>query len=98
MKFAEFWTSLSELLQTKRDFMTIHDKKPFKITPSNNAIRVDSDTISTPRNISKEEFIKVYRASLDILESDRFHPGNYSKISQNASYIVTLFDHIMNQR
>ena len=98
MKFDEFWSTLNELLQTKRDFVTIHDKKPFKITPSIDAIRVDSDTISTPRNISKEEFIKVYRASLDILESERFHPGNYSKITQNASYIVTLFDHIMNQR
>ena len=98
MKFDEFWSTLNELLQTKRDFVTIHDEKPFKITPSIDAIRVDSDTISTPRNISKEEFIKVYRASLDILESERFHPGNYSKITQNASYIVTLFDHIMNQR
>ena len=98
MKFEEFWSTLNELLQTKRDFVTIHDEKPFKITPSIDAIRVDSDTISTPRNISKEEFIKVYRASLDILESERFHPGNYSKITQNASYIVTLFDHIMNQR
>ena len=98
MKFEEFWSALDELLQTKRDFVTIHDEKPFKITPSIDAIRVDSDTISTPRNISKEEFIKVYRASLDILESERFHPGNYSKITQNASYIVTLFDHIMNQR
>jgi len=98
MKFDEFWSTLNELLQTKRNFVTIHDEKPFKITPSIDAIRVDSDTISTPRNISKEEFIKVYRASLDILESERFHPGNYSKITQNASYIVTLFDHIMNQR
>jgi hypothetical protein len=98
MKFDEFWSTLNELLQTKRDFVTIHDEKPFKITPSIDAIRVDSDTISTPRNISKEEFIKVYRASLDVLESEKFHPGNYSKITQNASYIVTLFDHIMNQR
>ena len=98
MKFEEFWNNLNELLQTKRDFVTIHDEKPFKITPSIDAIRVDSDTISTPRNISKEEFIKVYRASLDVLESEKFHPGNYSKITQNASYIVTLFDHIMNQR
>ena len=98
MKFEEFWNNLNELLQTKRDFVTIRDEKPFKITPSIDAIRVDSDTISTPRNISKEEFIKVYRASLDILESERFHPGNYSKITQNASYIVTLFDHIMNQK
>ena len=98
MKFDEFWSTLNELLQTKRDFVTIHDEKPFKITPSIDAIRVDSDTISTPRNISKEEFIKVYRASLDVLESEKFHPGNYSKITQNASYIVTLFDHIMNQK
>jgi len=98
MKFDEFWSTLNELLQTKRNFVTIHDEKPFKITPSIDAIRVDSDTISTPRNISKEEFIKVYRASLDVLESEKFHPGNYSKITQNASYIVTLFDHIMNQR
>ena len=98
MKFEEFWNNLNELLQTKRDFVTIRDEKPFKITPSIDAIRVDSDTISTPRNISKEEFIKVYRASLDVLESEKFHPGNYSKITQNASYIVTLFDHIMNQR
>ena len=98
MKFEEFWNNLNELLQTKRDFVTIRDEKPFKITPSIDAIRVDSDTISTPRNISKEEFIKVYRASLDVLESEKFHPGNYSKITQNASYIVTLFDHIINQR
>ena len=98
MKFDEFWSTLNELLQTKRNFVTIHDEKPFKITPSIDAIRVDSDTISTPRNISKEEFIKVYRASLDVLEEKKFHPGNYAKISQNASYIVTLFDHIMNQK
>jgi hypothetical protein len=98
MKFEEFWNNLNELLQTKRDFVTIHDKKPFQITPSKDAIRVDSDTISTPCVIKKEEFFKVYRASLNIYEFDRYHPGNYTKITKNDSYIITLFNYIMNQR
>jgi len=98
MKFDEFWSTLNELLQTKRNFVTIHDETPFEITPSIDAIRVDSDTITTPRVIKKEEFVKVYRSSLGLSEGERFHPGIYSTISQNASYIVTLFDHIMNQR
>jgi hypothetical protein len=98
MKFEEFWSALEELLQTKRDFVTIRDEKSFKITPSIDAIRVDSERFSIPRVIKKEEFVKVYRASLDFSDEKKFHPGNYAKISQNASYIVTLFDHIMNQR
>lgn len=98
MKFDEFWTRLDELLSSKIDFVTIRDKVPFEAKKAIDAIRIDSDTITTPRVIPKEEFVKVYRSSLDYLESERFHPGNYSKISQNASYIVTLFDHIMNQR
>jgi hypothetical protein len=97
MKFEEFWINLSELMTTKRDFVTIHDQKPFKVTPSIDAFRIDSDTISTPRVIKKEEFIKVWQASKDYPEENRFHPGNYSKISQNASYIVTLFDEIQNK-
>ena len=97
MNFQEFWTGLSELMTTKRDFVTIHDQKSFKVTPSIEAVRVDSDTISTPRVIKKEEFIKVWQASRDYSEDNRFHPGNYSKISQNASYIVTLFDEIQNK-
>ena len=98
MKFDEFWTKLDELLSSKSDFVTIHDKIPFEAKRATNAIRIDSNTITTPRVITKEEFVKVYRSSLDVLESERFHPGNYSKITQNASYIVTLFDHIMNQK
>ena len=98
MKFDEFWSTLNKLLETKRNFVTIRDEKPFEITPSIDAIRVDSDTITEPRVIKKEEFVKVYRSSLDFSEEERFHPGNYSKISQNASYIVTLFDHVMNSK
>ena len=98
MDFQEFWTGLSELMATKRDFETIHDQKPFHITPSKEAIRVDSDTISTPRVVKREEFLKVWRASQEYMDSEKFHPGNYSKITQNASYIVTLFDQILNQK
>ena len=98
MKFDEFWTELDELLSSTSNFVTIHDKVPFEAKKAIDAIRIDSDTITVPRVIKKEEFVKVYRSSLDVLESERFHPGNYAKITQNASYIVTLFDHIMNQR
>jgi hypothetical protein len=98
MKFDEFWTNLGELLSSKSGFVTIHDKVPFEAKKVNEVIRINSDTITSPRFIQKEEFVRVYRSSLDILESEKFHPGNYSKITLNASYIVTLFDHIMNQK
>jgi hypothetical protein len=98
MKFVDFWTALNELLLEKNDFVTIQQEKSFVAKRANEAIRIDSDTITTPRVIPREEFVKVYKASLDYLEAERFHPGNYSKITQNASYIITLFDHIMNQK
>jgi len=97
MDFQEFWTGLSELMATKRDFETIHDQKPFHITPSKEAIRVDSDTIKTPRVVKKQEFLKVYRASKEHPD-DPFHPGHYSKLTVNASYIVTLFEQIKNMK
>jgi len=98
MDFQEFWIQLTELMTVNRDFETLRDQKSFKITPSIDAIRVDSGTISTPRVIKKEEFLKVWRASQEYMDSEKFHPGNYSKITQNASYIVTLFDQILNQK
>lgn len=98
MKFQEFWIALSELMTSKRDFVTLHDQKSFKITPSIEAIRVDSDTITQPRVIKKEEFARVWQASVEYSDAEKFHPGNYSKITQNSSYIVTLFDQILNNR
>ena len=53
MKFEEFWTALTESMTHTRDYKTIKDQKSFKVTPSIDAVRVDSGTITTPRLIKK---------------------------------------------
>ncbi len=96
MKFEEFWSNLDSLLLEKREFTTLHDNKTFEARRAIDAIRIDSDTISQPRVIKKEEFVKIWRLSLDFPKEERFHPSHYSKSSLNASYILALFHEIMN--
>ncbi len=96
MQFEEFWSGLNSLLLGKRNFVTLHDNVAFEARNAIDAIRIDSETISTPRVIDKEEFIKIWRLSQDFPEEEKFHPGNYSKSSRHASYILTLFHEIMN--
>ena len=89
---------MTESMVHTRDYNTIKDQKPFKVTPSIDAVRVDSETITTPRVIKKEEFVKVWREFIQTAEDKKFHPGTYTKITQNSSYIVTLFDEIINKK
>lgn len=95
MKFVEFWAELDSLLLEKNDYVTLHDNRSFEARRAIDAVRVDSDTISTPRLIKKEEFAKIWRLSLDYPKETRFHPGNYTMNTQNASYILALFNEIV---
>jgi hypothetical protein len=97
MEFYKVWESIESVLENKRNFTTLIDGKEFEARRAINAVRIDSVTVTQPRVIGKEEFQKIWNIFKDLDDDKKYHPGNYSKNTVNASYILTIFAEIFNK-
>ena len=89
MKFDDFWQKMYRSLRTQRNFTTLHRRSPFSAYSENNSIVVVPKT-KDPRNLTRAQFMEIWNNASKLPSYERYRPGNYSKITFNSSYAVTL--------
>jgi len=95
MKFEEFWNQLSKLLSEKHDFETMDQSKKFDARNAIQAVVVTPESSGAKRVIKHEEFVTVWRLARSLSKDQFLKPVNYTKDTQNASYIVTLMKTVL---
>ena len=90
MRYDEFWLKMYKNLRTKREFQTLHRKTSFSAHSENNSIICTPKKSKFPRSITREKFKQVWNHASKLSVGERFKPGNYSKITHNSAYEVTL--------
>ena len=90
MRYDEFWLKMYKNLRTKREFQTLHRNASFSARSENNSIVITPKKSKFPRSITREKFKQVWNHASKLSAGERFKPGNYSKITYNSAYEVTL--------
>ena len=90
MRYDEFWLKMYKNLRTKREFETLHRNSLFSAHSENSSIIITPKKSKFPRSITREKFQQVWNHASKLPTSERFKPGNYSKITHNSAYEVTL--------
>ena len=90
MRYDEFWLKMYKSLRTKREFETLHRNSLFSAHSENSSIIITPKKSKFPRSITREKFKQVWNHASKLSVGERFKPGNYSKITHNSAYEVTL--------
>ena len=90
MRYEEFWQKMYRNLRTKREFETLRRNALFSAHSENSSIIITPKKSKFPRSITREKFKQVWNHASKLSASERFKPGNYSKITHNSAYEVTL--------
>ncbi|MGY5144412.1 MAG: hypothetical protein ACW9XH_08020 [Candidatus Nitrosopumilus sp. bin_32a] len=97
IKFEEFWSQLSKLLLERHDFETIDQNKKFEARNSIQAIAITPESSGEKRTVKHEEFVSVWRLARTLPKDQFLKPSNYTNVTRNSSYIVTLMKIILEQ-
>jgi hypothetical protein len=90
MRYDEFWLKMYKNLRTKREFETLRRNTLFSAHSENSSIIITPKKSKFPRSITREKFKLVWNHASKLSVDERFKPGNYSKITHNSAYEVTL--------
>lgn len=97
MKFETFWNSLKKDLIRDKEFQTLKQHKDFTARFIEGIIKVFPNSTMSPRNISQEEFLKVWNQAKNYNRGEQFVIQNYIDITRNGSYIIAIFRHYLGE-
>lgn len=97
MKFDDFWQSVIKKLAVPTTLATLDQSKPFRCRYYADDIIVTPESTERERPIDKTQFQKVWKRACRLVAQDQFKPGTYQDLTVNASYIVTVMNHMLKQ-
>ena len=97
MKFGTFWNNLKKDLVRYREFQTLKQRKEFSGRLSDGVVKIYPESTMSPRNISQEEFLRVWNQAKNYNQGEQFVRQNYNDITRNGSYILALMRHYLGE-
>ena len=103
MNFQTFWNTVKS---NSHDFVLktldrglefqISPNSNYPLIPNNDVLYVTPKSTGKERPIQKSQFMKVWEYSKSITKP--YIPSNYTLITHNSSYIVSLMKHVLGEQ
>ena len=88
--FNTFWNNLKRDVIHDKEFQTLRQRKGFSARFSEGTIKIFPESTMHQRNISQEEFIRVWNHAKNMRQGQQFVRANYNDMTRNGSYILAI--------
>lgn len=95
MKFDVFWKLLEKRINKQNEFHTLKRHVPFTAEFYFDKIIVKPNSTKFTRQISKDDFQKVWNSACKISLGKQFNPVNYQNDTFHASYILAMIKSVI---
>jgi len=97
MRFQIFWNNLKRDLVQDREFQTLVQRKSFSARYSESVVKIFPESTMHERDLSQEEFLRVWNQAKNYNSGEQFVRQNYNEITRNGSYILALMRHYLGE-